>query len=131
MKLYFAYKETGEFDGFYDDEIHSEIPENSVEITEELQNELLVGLWFINIEKINEIDRVIDVKDKDRFFTEHEPDIPEYIDIQKVLLKEMAVNKIELAKKDAIIKSLLKQVAENKIEIMKMKGEGENEKQGL
>ncbi|WP_338630315.1 hypothetical protein [Clostridium baratii] len=51
MKLYFAYKETGEFDGFYDDEIHSEIPKNSVEITQELQNELIVGLWFINIEK--------------------------------------------------------------------------------
>lgn len=122
MKIYFAYKETGEFDGFYDDNIHYEIPENSVEITEELQNELLIGLWFINIEKINEIDRVLDVEDKDIFFTEHEPDIPEYVDPQKVLLKQISSNKLELMKKDQIINNLMKQTAANKIEIMKMKG---------
>ncbi|WP_338630404.1 hypothetical protein [Clostridium baratii] len=122
MKLYFAYKETGEFDGFYDDEIHSEIPKNSVEITEELQNELLIGLWFINIEKISEIDRILDVEDKEIFFTEHELDIPEYIDTQKVLLKQIVSNKLELIKKDQIINNLIKQIATNKIEIMKMKG---------
>lgn len=119
MKLYFAYKESGEFDGFYDDEIHSKIPVNSVEITQELQNELLIGLWFINIEKIRKIDKILDAKDKDRFFVEHEPDIPEYVDPQKVLLKQIMSNKLELMKKDLIINNLTKQLAQDKIYSMK------------
>lgn len=143
MKIYFAFKSTGEFDGFYDDEMHVEIPTQSVEITEELQDSLLTGLWFFNIEKINEIEDVLDINDKENFFIEHEIEPLPFIDPQATLLKQMATNKLDLMnkniqinnltkqlaqnkidsmKKDTIINNLMKQTATNKIEIMRMKG---------
>lgn len=146
--IYFAYKETGEFDGFYDDEIHSEIPTTSIEITETLQSNLLTGLWFINIEKLSEINKPLDLEDKDTFFTEHKIEALPFIDPQKELLKQMATNKLDLMNKNIQINNLTKQLAENKldsmkkvstinmlikqqaqnkIEIMKMKGSNANE----
>lgn len=119
MKIYFAYKENGEFDGFYDDEIHSEIPTSSVEITEELQKDLFTGLWFINIENLNDIQDVLGIKDKDTFFIEHEIESLPYIDPQAMLLKQMATNKLDLMNKDIQINNLTKQLAQNKIDSMK------------
>lgn len=147
MKIYFAFKSTGEFDGFYDDEMHVEIPTQSVQITEELQDSLLTGLWFIDIDKLNEIENVLDINDKENFFIEHEIEALPFIDPQALLLKQiasnrlnlmnkdaqinnltkqLAQNKIEGMKKDAIINNLMKQTATNKIEIMKMKGNNYN-----
>lgn len=125
--IYFAYKETGEFDGFYDDEIHSEIPITSVKITQDLQNNLLTGSWFINIEKLNDIKGILDIQDKNTFFTEHEIESLPFVDPQTTLLKQLAQNKIDNMKKDAIINNLIKQTAANKLEIMKMKGSNVNE----
>ncbi|WP_338627498.1 hypothetical protein QJR52_06120 [Clostridium baratii] len=149
MKIYFAYDEkTGEFNGFYNDEIHEEIPKESVEVTEELQQKLSTGLWFINIEKLNDIQDVLGIKDKDTFFIEHEIESLPYIDPQAMLLKQMATNKLDLMnkdiqinnltkqlaqnkidsmKKDTVINNLMKQTAANKLEIMKMKGSNINE----
>lgn len=122
MKIYFAYKDNGSFDGFYNDEIHKQIPLKRVEITQELQNSLLTGSWSINIEKLNDIKGILDIQDKDTFFIKHEEEALDYIDPQKALLRQIAANKLDLMKKDAIINNLMKQTAANKLEIMKMKG---------
>lgn len=120
MKIYFVYDEkNGEFNGFYNDEIHEEIPKESVEVTEELQQELSTGLWYINLEKLNEVKEILDIKDKDNFFIEHEIEAPEYVDPQKELLKAIVTNKLDIMNKDIQINNLTKQLVQNKIDIMK------------
>ena len=120
MKIYFSYKDDGEFDGFYNDEIHKQIPVKSVEITQELQDKLLIGSWFIDIEKLNDIKDILDIGDKDNFFVEHTIEALQYIDPEKQsLLRQVASNKLDLMKKDIANNNLMKQVATNKLDLMK------------
>ena len=119
MKIYFSYKDNGEFDGFYNDEINKKIPVESVEITQELQNELLTGLWSINIEKLDDIKGVLDIDDKDSFFLKHDIEAVQYINPeQQALLKQLALNKISNMQKDKTISDLANQIALNKLDSM-------------
>lgn len=121
--IYFAYKEDGEFNGFYNTDVHEDIPKESIEITEELQKELLTGLWIIDINKIENIEAPLDVKDKS-LFTEKEITVEPFVPFENAVAKQLAQSKIDNMKKDTIINSLARQVALNKINIMNISKRG-------
>ncbi|MGL5414588.1 MAG: hypothetical protein ACRDDY_13360 [Clostridium sp.] len=69
IRRYFSYsKQTGDFEGFYSSDINSVIPENTVEITNELFITLREGVYKLNLEKLNSIKGVLDIKDISSFF---------------------------------------------------------------
>lgn len=70
---YFAYKETGEFNGFYTKEIHSDIPEKNVKITDGLWEELLSGSYRYKLNLIENI--VLGIEDKDTYFEKVDGDL--------------------------------------------------------
>ena len=121
MKIYFSYTENGEFDGFYNNEIHSEIPNRSVEITEKLWDSMRQGIFKIKIYKLNKINKTLDLEDKETYFEELKEEINTNENENYIvsLTKEIAKNKVAMMQKDSIINVLIREQAKNRIEKMK------------
>lgn len=121
MKVYFSYDKTGEFNGFYNEEIHSEIPPTSVEITENLWKSMRQGIFKIKIDKLSEITKPLALEDKENYFEEIQEEIAknESEDYIVSLTKQIAKNKVENMQKDTVISILVKEQAKNRIEKMK------------
>ena len=63
---YFAYKDDGNFDGFYDDMIHGFIPKNNIKITEELWGELLKDNYRFKLNLVE--DKILNLSNKEEYF---------------------------------------------------------------
>ena len=101
---YFAYKENGDFNGFYTEDIHLEIPEKSIKLTEYLWKELLKNNYKYKLNMIE--DKVLDVADKDIYFDKVEIkvyDAPKLPNAQELLAQQVTNLLLENKKKDAAI----------------------------
>lgn len=125
LKIFFNYDiATGEFKGFYNDEIHKNIPMNSIEISEELWLDMLLGQYKFNIEYINKINSPIQLKDKNIYFTKIEINNKDekYYDLNELTIKTIAELKVDNQKKDYIISSLTQEVNKLNIRLNKLGG---------
>lgn len=122
MKVFFSYKENGDFDGFYNDEIFKEIPKNTVEITYELWNHMSCGIFKLKIDKLNEITKPLALEDKENYFEEIQEEENKFLNLDEEAAKEIAKLKIENQKKDFMLLQISKTVNQLKIEINKLGG---------
>lgn len=115
---------TGEFKGFYNDEIHKNIPMNSIEISEDLWSDMLLGQYKFNIEYINEINSPVQLKDKNIYFTEIKINNKDegYYDLNELTIKTLAELKVDNQKKDYIISSLTQEINKLNIRLNKLGG---------
>ncbi|SHK89468.1 hypothetical protein SAMN02745163_04616 [Clostridium cavendishii DSM 21758] len=122
--LYVAYKENGQFDGFYTEDIHGEnIPKQSLKITEDLWAELLKDNYKYKLNLTE--DKILNLSDKDTYFEKVEVKIiaiPQLPNAQELLTQQVTNLTIENKKKDLLISSLAKTVAEQNIKISKIGG---------
>lgn len=125
MKIFFSYKENGDFDGFYNDEIFKEIPSNTVEITNELWNHMSYGIFKLKIDKLNEITKPLSLEDKENYFEEIQEEENKFLNLDEESAKEIAKLKIENQKKDFMLLQLSKSVNQLKIEINKLGGKND------
>ncbi len=113
---YFVYKENGEFNGFYDSEIHSEIPKESIKITKELWQELQKDNYKYKL-NLSE-DRILDIVDKNTYFQKvvvEITNIPVAPNPQELLAQQVMGLIIENKKKDLLITNLAKTIADMNI----------------
>lgn len=69
--IYFAYDDKGLFDGFYNTEINTIIPEKRILINVELWQELLKGNYKVNLENIDSFkEKECTLEDKEKLFIE-------------------------------------------------------------
>lgn len=122
MKIFFSYKENGDFDGFYNDEIFKEIPNNTVEITSELWNHMSIGIFKLKINKLSEITKPLTLEDKENYFEEIQEEENKFLNLDEEAAKEIAKLKIENQKKDFMLLQISKTVSQLKIEINKLGG---------
>lgn len=150
--IHFAYNELGEFDGFYDTEIHEDIPKNTLKIDKELWQEMTKSLYRVKLEVLDTIkDKILTLEDLASVFVKFSRNRKiekNVLDKEKLMLvQELANNKIELIKQKQLNKkiveesvkmkidsinnkkinrSLIKEIADTKLNIMKIKQYGGN-----
>lgn len=85
--IYYAYKEDGSFDGFYDSNINTNIPVNSIQISEELWQELLKGNFKLKDMAFG-ANQSLALTDKNTYFEEVQPTMVTEDKTQLEILKE-------------------------------------------
>ncbi|EJT5937131.1 hypothetical protein N2W52_001899 [Clostridium perfringens] len=150
--IHFAYNDLGEFDGFYDTEIHQDIPKNSLKINKDLWQELAKSLYKVKLEVLDNIkDKMLTLEDLTSVFIKFNRNRKvekNVVDKDKLMLvQQLANNKIELIKQKQINrkiveesvkmkidsinnkklnKNIMKEIADTKLNIMKLKNNGGN-----
>ena len=150
--IHFAYNDLGEFDGFYDAEIHQVVPKNSLKINKDLWRELTKNLYKVKLEVLDSIkDKMLTLEDLTSVFVKFNRNRKiekNVVDKDKLMLvQQLANNKIELIKQKKINrkiveesvkmkinsinnkkinKNIVKEIADTKLSIIKLKNNGGN-----